>query len=263
MKRHSLPDDSLQSPFLVVDESPYSTPPGSRPSADEMRNLLTEFEEGISIINEPSDTPEITRISSISHRKLGALSFHGLLAICFGTALYGFLGIFTQLSMGSVSNGKIPYDTNAALLIAEIGKLLSTVIMLLSSEGYINAMRSMRAVPLKEWFLFSFPAVLYSITNNLGILQLQYMDPGTNTVLQQSKIITTALLWWYWFKNPIDKQQWVSLCLLMFGSMIVALPTSSDEANTMYVEWPMGPLLVLVCCLIFCYYSSRSHRSLI
>merc|ERR1719167_339827 len=101
-------------------------------------------------------------------------------------------------------------------------KLLVTITLLLYSDGCSKALRSIRAVPIKEWFLFSAPAVLYSITNNLSIMQLKYMDPGTNSVLVQSKIITTALLWWFWFKNSIDKQQWVSLGLLMAGSMFVA-----------------------------------------
>jgi len=169
----------------------------------------------------------------------------GMMAVAVGTTLYGAVGIFTRLSMSGEGKDQVPYDTNAALLVTELCKLVVTAILLVWSDGLQSAVRSISAVPPREWLLFSAPAVIYSITNNLSIMQLKYMDPGTNSVLVQSKIITTALLWWFWFKNPIDKQQWVSLGLLMAGSMFVALPNEDSGSTTMYIRWPTGPLLVL------------------
>lgn len=189
---------------------------------------MNDLEEGISNINSQSVSPDI---ATTPPTKLGAASLCGMAVIVAGTAMYGMLGTFTRLSMNE--GGEVPYDANAALLVVECTKLLVTAIMLLSTDGLSSALRSIRAVPTKEWLLFSAPAVIYSVTNNLSIVQLKYMDPGTNSVLVQSKIITTALLWWYWFNNPIDKQQWVSLGLLMMGSMLVALPGDSEGTNTM------------------------------
>ena len=63
----------------------------------------------------------------------------------------------------------------------------------------------------------------------------------------QSKIITTSLLWWYWFRKPISRQQWISIFILCVGSMLVVFKDDySESADTMYVEWPLGPLYVSI-----------------
>merc|ERR1719410_365499 len=109
--------------------------------------------------------------------------------IGFGTMMYGSVGTLNRLSRMN----QAPYNSNAALLVAEIGKFIASVALLLWQEGYAQAKRSVQSVPIKEWFLFAIPAIIYSITNNLDFFILRYMDPGSMSVLQQTKIITTAV----------------------------------------------------------------------
>ena len=177
-----------------------------------------------------------------SDSKLATTSFYGLLMITIGTLMYSSVGTLNRLSRLN----RLPYNSNAALVIAEMGKFVASIALLLWQEGYDQAKISVQSVPFKEWFLFAIPAVIYSITNNLDFFILSYMDPGSMSVLQQTKIITTALLWWYMFQQSIDKQQWIALALLCSGSCLVAIPDSkSSTSNAMFVTWPMGPLLIL------------------
>merc|ERR1712129_599819 len=176
--------------------------------------------------------------------KLETNSMQGLAMIGVGTLMYGSVGTLNRLSRLN----RAPYNSNAALLIAEIGKLIASIALLVYQEGYDKAKRSVQAVPFKEWFLFMVPAIIYSVTNNLDFYILSWMDPGSMSVLQQSKIITTALLWKLMFARHIDKQQWIALTLLCCGSCLVAIPDSdnANASNQMFVKWPMGPMLIVL-----------------
>eukprot|EP01084_Bolivina_argentea_P267201 453522_1 len=154
-------------------------------------------EEEPFLSNTDSNPPNVT--NTTKKTKYGAKSAYGIIMIIIGTIMYGVLGTIVRLSMEG--EDKVPYNSNAALVIAEFGKFIVTFILLFYLQGVSGGITSIRSVPLKEWFLFSIPAILYSITNNLQFYILQYMDPGSLGVLQQTKIIATALLWWYWFKH--------------------------------------------------------------
>ena len=88
--------------------------------------------------------------------------------------MYGSIGILNRLSR----KNRAPYNSNAALVIAELGKFIASVALLIWQQGYDQAVKSVKAVPFKEWFLFAVPAIIYSITNNLDFFILSYMDPG-------------------------------------------------------------------------------------
>mmetsp|Transcript_32633 Transcript_32633/g.52928 ORF Transcript_32633/g.52928 Transcript_32633/m.52928 type:complete len:374 (+) Transcript_32633:53-1174(+) len=187
--------------------------------------------------------------------KLGADTFAGVAMVIVGTIMYGIFGILSRLSM--LGKRSTPYQSAAAMVVAECGKFVVSLVLLLFSEGIQQMIQSIKAVPKQQWLLFSIPAAIYSITNNLDFYILQYMDPASMQVLVQSKIVTTALLWWWWFKKSIDKQQWVAISILCVSSMLVAWPEDKDSsdghdtsaaaaAHTMYVEWPIGPILVAI-----------------
>ena len=112
--------------------------------------------------------------------KIGADTFAGAAMIMIGTILYGIFGILNRLSM--LGKRSTPYQSAAAVMIAECGKFIISALLLFHTEGIAQAIKSLKYVPATEWLLFSFPAALYSITNNLDFYILQYMDPGSMQV---------------------------------------------------------------------------------
>lgn len=48
----------------------------------------------------------------------------------------------------------------------------------------------------------------------------------------QLKVLTTAILWWRVFGTEISPRGWLSLVLLLGGSVIVAVPTTTAESST-------------------------------
>eukprot|EP01084_Bolivina_argentea_P267200 453518_1 len=163
--------------------------------------------------------------------------------IVIGITLYSTVGILIRLSMKNTDH--VPYNSSFVMCLIEAGKFTTSLILLTKTEGISQAITFIKYVSFRERFLFCIPAIIYSITNNLGFYILQYMDPGSNSVLAQTKIIVTTCMWSYWFRKRINKQQIISLFLLFCGSMLVAWPSHSNNKQ-MYVIWPMGPIMLTI-----------------
>ena len=123
---------------------------------------------------------------------LGADTFAGAAMILIGTIMYGILGILNRLSM--LGKSSTPYQSAAAMEVAEFSKFVVTALLLINEEGVSNSFRSIKMVPFSEWFFFVIPAAIYSITNNLDFYILQYMDPGSMQVVPSMKSMNLYIL---------------------------------------------------------------------
>jgi len=93
--------------------------------------------------------------------------------------------------------------------------------------------------------LYVVPAVLYALNNNLNMVMNQHMDPATEDVLVQGKILTTGLVWWLVFQKPLGARKCLSLVVLLAGAALAGL--SSREPGLlkhMYID-TVGVFLVL------------------
>uniref|UniRef100_A0A5K3EX96 UDP-sugar transporter protein SLC35A4 n=2 Tax=Mesocestoides corti TaxID=53468 RepID=A0A5K3EX96_MESCO len=79
---------------------------------------------------------------------------------------------------------------------------------------------------------FAIPAILYTITNNLGIAIQMEMDPATYQVLGNFKVLSTAILFRLIIQRPITPRQWVALILLLVAGIINGLTNFDSNANT-------------------------------
>ncbi|GMS77895.1 hypothetical protein PENTCL1PPCAC_70, partial [Pristionchus entomophagus] len=78
-----------------------------------------------------------------------------------------------------------------------------------------------------------FPAVIYTLQNNLYYIALSHLDATTFCILYQLKIFTTALLMRILLNRRLSSQQWFALCLLVVGAADVEWSSSSgSEAAT-------------------------------
>ena len=84
---------------------------------------------------------------------------------------------------------------------------------------------------------------MYSLNNNLDMLNNQHMDPATEQVLVQGKILTTGIVWWLVFRQPLGTRKWLSLVLLCVGTVIAGWPKDQTAEKTMYID-SVGVLLV-------------------
>lgn len=169
-----------------------------------------------------------------------------LILFCCGSSCYSLLGILSQLS--KEADGSYAYSLPTVVMCAEVNKLLISFGFLLKEQRSIRGVATVLFDgPLWKWLMFAVPSVLYSCNNNLDMLNNLYMDPATEQVLVQSKIITTGIVWWLVFRQPLGLRKWVALCVLFMGTVLAGNPTSGSEANTeskaMFIE-PFGVVLV-------------------
>lgn len=98
--------------------------------------------------------------------------------------------------------------------------------------------------------LYLIPATLYCFCNNLVFANLLTFDPTTYYLLLQLRIVVTAILFQYIFKNRLSNTQWVSLLILMGGCMLKQLNIGATDApfgkNTHGFDLSVGTVLILV-----------------
>lgn len=134
----------------------------------------------------------------------------------------------------------------SVILFAEATKLCLSIGFLSTEVGSVSgAWQVLVGGSVKSWIAFAIPSALYSINNNLDMLNNQYMDPATEQVLVQLKVLTTGIVWWLVFRQPLGIRKWISLVLLFVGALLAALPSNSTSKRTMYIE-PFGFLLVFL-----------------
>lgn len=162
-----------------------------------------------------------------------------------GSLCYALLNVLSQLS--KEPDGSYAYSLPTVVLLAEFVKLCISMGYLTRDNGgsILTALNIVLATPAMTWALFAVPSVVYAINNNLDMLNNKYMDPATESVLVQLKILTTAVMWWLVFAQQLNRRKWGSLVLLFVGCSGAGWPTSSgaEVLDSMYIK-PFGLVLI-------------------
>ena len=85
--------------------------------------------------------------------------------------------------------------------------------------------------PWKEFAAYSVPAAIYACTNNLGFLALLALHPATTTIIGQSKIIFTGLLFRQMLKRRLSAWQWLALMILMCALAQAVIGASGSDTD--------------------------------
>ena len=164
-----------------------------------------------------------------------------------------------------------PYLTSTAVVVAEVGKVVTCVaILTLQAGGDVPAVRRLLhaeivAKPL-ETLKLAVPAGLYTLQNNLLFVALSNLDAAVYQVTYQLKILTTAVFSVLMLGRSLGRLQTVSLFFLMAGVALVqianhkapheqtdgvAATSTRDEAAQSIVP-TQNAMLGLVCVLCSC-----------
>eukprot|EP00931_Biecheleriopsis_adriatica_P037336 TRINITY_DN21412_c0_g1_i1.p1 TRINITY_DN21412_c0_g1~~TRINITY_DN21412_c0_g1_i1.p1 ORF type:complete len:335 (+),score=71.17 TRINITY_DN21412_c0_g1_i1:129-1133(+) len=163
-------------------------------------------------------------------------TFQYLVLFALGTTGYAGLGLLSQLN--KQADGSYEFSMPTVVLTAEACKLIISLVMLCRELGGLQqAFSLIGKTPLQEFALFAVPAALYSVTNNLDMLCIKYMDSATFQVLSQIKIATTGVIWWCVFRKPLGLQKSLALLLLTTGSAIASQPSDLQAQNLFCTPW--------------------------
>jgi len=186
---------------------------------------------------------DLDKMTTAQGEKNVSKAYVQLFVVPVAALLYGIHGIVGRLSRKGLDIA--PYSVATVIFIAELTKLIVSLGCLSRLNGFGKAIRMVTEVPVRNHFHFAIPAFIYMITNNLDIHMLRYMDPGTQFVLAQLKIVSTALLWRAFFKKPISTAKWTGIAFLVAGSAMCGWPKDEKKEKEMYIE-KMGLILISV-----------------
>ncbi|CAF0920333.1 unnamed protein product [Rotaria sordida] len=178
--------------------------------------------------------------------------------IIFQIIAYGSYSILVHLCE---KNGTITFSSVIMNFIIEFIKLLFSLHAFICLKR-IHLNKIQIFLWLKQSILYSIPAILYFLNNNLAVHIQIHMDPTSYQILSNFKIFTTAILYRLIMKKRLIKQQWFALILLFFGGLTYSLGTfksSSFISKTItnstiimretYIR-PLGiPMIVIYCTL--------------
>merc|ERR1712096_521746 len=154
----------------------------------------------------------------------------GVMMLLVGTLMYGVYGIVAKLSKDG--KHKAPYSTGAVFVLSEFIKLVLSVYFLTEEKsGFGAAFTDIREQTFRGWMELGVPGFIYMCTNNMDVYVLRYMDPGSQQVLTQLKVLTTAILWRIVFKKAIQWVQWGALLMLALGAAMVSWPKDGDVSS--------------------------------
>jgi|TARA_B110000208_G_scaffold15_1_gene18 uncharacterized membrane protein len=89
----------------------------------------------------------------------------------------------------------------------------------------------LKSIDRRRILHFAVPAVLHSLSNEMALLCLKYMDAGTFQTLANMKIFSTAILYGLVLKNKIDPYAQMSLALLFLGACVAANSVTHEAAE--------------------------------
>lgn len=132
----------------------------------------------------------------------------------------------------SKRRGEYEYDPAAAVLFAELLKLVLAILMLTPKDR--------RGLSLGRSTLpYSFPALLYMTQNILVFEALRRLTPPEYQLLNNLKVFTTSIVFRVALRRSLRLVQWMALALLSLSMALSTWPGSA-EANKPSAAEPGG-----------------------
>jgi solute carrier family 35 (UDP-sugar transporter), member A1/2/3 len=121
------------------------------------------------------------------------------------------------------------YQSTVAVMMIEVFKLCFGSLFYVQSFGFSSPLHHSGYASwsqfLRKSVNFSVPAIVYGLANNFVFLALNYLDPAVAQLLNNLKILSTALLSWLILEKKLSLVQWTSLLVLTCGAAVTQLKT--------------------------------------
>jgi hypothetical protein len=156
----------------------------------------------------------------------------------------------TKLS--ETRNGKLPYDSSAAVAIAEAVKLMVSLVCVFFVER--DQLSGITASTLRyEFGELSVIAFLFALQNELNFLVIEQLGSALFVMLGNLKIVFTCIFMRLIMGKQFAPLQWFAVCTLFVSAAIVKLPlvmfgASGVEDGTAKKSFLFGIMMLLVAC---------------
>jgi UDP-galactose transporter len=162
------------------------------------------------------------------------------------TAMTSSQTLFAKFSRKSEADASDPYryDPLVMVFVTECVKLTTSVGLFVWNHCPHIMLDSVLHVSTLKFFV---PAIIYMSQNALSYYAFALMSPSSYQVLNQLKIVSTALASWLILKREISQTRWCSIALLCLGAMTALL--TCDHQNIISVS-PTGLTISVILSLL-------------
>ncbi|CAF3772750.1 unnamed protein product [Adineta steineri] len=146
------------------------------------------------------------------------------------------------------------FINSTAVFNSEIQKTLFSFLLLINEErSIIKGFKLIYTQIICQWkdtIKTGFPALLYTLQNNLLFISISYLDAATFQVSFQLKIFTTAIFTVLILRRQLNLIQWFALFLLFLGISLVQLENMTSRTVKQDVNAISGLFSVVGACLL-------------
>jgi len=191
--------------------------------------------------------------------------------LIFGSAL---IKAFAIILIGaSKVDGEFRYSPVTLNIMAEVLKLLTCLVVIIgqavrarkAGSGRItSACSALKELSFWDSIAYGVPGLLYMLDNNLAFVVLYYISPVVYATCWNFKIVTTAIMFRICLKRQLSKRQWLAICLLLLGVVVIQADHIMHKDYRKHVhedvhevvksrdpiEYTIGMLLLLVAIII-------------
>ena len=121
--------------------------------------------------------------------------------------------------------GETEFNTQTAVIMQEVLKGLTCVVILLATEGTVASAWAKPVEALKT----AVPALLYLLQNNLQYVAVGYLDAATYTVSYQTKTIWSGILSMVLLNRTLGPNKWLGIISLSIGVATVQVAGMARE----------------------------------
>jgi len=172
--------------------------------------------------------------------ELPQVPFPVKLALFLGCVFAGSTNGLLVASIKADNSDKLPFSGLSVVFLVEVLKLLMSAIM-----------QSASGLPLCQRvdMMFAVPGALYMVVDNLYFVMVAYINPATQQLLWNMKIIWTTLLLSCVMKAHVAGMQWLAITLLV-GALVLAkydrvFTSTDDTTEAQHQNFLIGSLLCL------------------
>ena len=176
------------------------------------------------------------------------------------TAFISLLAIQTSVALVfkfSQTNGKYEFFTSSAQTSAEVVKLALSVLLFARDRGRRSGEEKRGDAPggfaddLASQLSFrlvahcSVLAALYCLNNQLAFVIFRWADAASITLIKSASSFVSALFLWLFLKRPVNRLQWVSICIQVLGLVVVQY--DDCKKSTLLPTTTYAALLLSLC----------------
>jgi len=156
-------------------------------------------------------------------------------------------GLITQWTKND--KGEYDYDPAVMMIIIEGAKLVISAGVTIYNNGLLGSLKIV-VEQRKVLLLYTIPAGLYAIYNNLSFVNLRNYPPAVYSLFIEMKLILLGVFYQVVFQRKLSAVQWTSLFILTFSIILKQVDFSAMDSTSFLDSLKMNKFIWIIAQLV-------------